>query len=265
MHNRERAGHFSRGAKAYDQVTPRPFAIYGQRLVDRAALPPDARVLDVATGRGAVLLPAAVRVGSQGHAVGVDLAEGMLNETASDLRRQQLAQATLCRSDACALPFSDDTFDVVLCGHAIWAFPQALYEFHRVLVTEGRLALTTVAQGCFDWVLKAIQAYEGREEPEQEERVPEPPVTTAEGLRARLQEARFDRVQVAEEETVFRYTHKSEWWNSLWTLGTQQTMERLSAEELAGLRRAIYDALEPYQRADGVYIPWRVLYGVGHK
>jgi SAM-dependent methyltransferase len=258
-HNRERAEHFSRGAKGYDRVTPRPFAVYGQQLVDRAARSPGSRVLDVATGRGAVLLPAARQVGRPGLAVGVDLSWGMLCETAVDVRGADLDQAVLCRSDAHALPFAEGTFDALFCGHAIWAFPQAIHEFHRVLAPGGMLALTIVAEGCFDWVLDALLPYERAEDPEPEERRPVPPITTPEGLRALIEDTGFARIEVTDEETPFRYTHKDEWWDTLWAMGTGGTMERMSPTELADFRRAIYDALERFQRVDGVYIPWRVL------
>ena len=54
------------------------FAHFGRRLVERAGVEPGHRVLDVATGRGAVLFPAAERAGVAGEAIGVDLAENMV-------------------------------------------------------------------------------------------------------------------------------------------------------------------------------------------
>jgi hypothetical protein len=47
----------------YDRVGPRFFSHFGRRLVALAQIPSGAHVLDVATGRGAVLFPAAECVG----------------------------------------------------------------------------------------------------------------------------------------------------------------------------------------------------------
>jgi hypothetical protein len=57
------SGVFSQVAVTYDRVGPRVFSHFGRRLVALAQIPSGAYVLDVATGRGAVLFPAAKCVG----------------------------------------------------------------------------------------------------------------------------------------------------------------------------------------------------------
>src|SRR4051794_41978436 len=54
------------------------FAHFGQRLVEVVGIEPEQRVLDVATGRGAVLFPAVERVGSAGGGGGGGLGGGMV-------------------------------------------------------------------------------------------------------------------------------------------------------------------------------------------
>src|SRR5262249_48963717 len=130
------AGTFDRAAATYDQVGPRFFAHFGRGLVAAADPPPGASVLDVATGRGACLFPAAKRVGPAGRVAGIDLAEGMVAETAAQIERMHLAQAEVRRMDAEHLDFPDVTFDVVLCGFALFFFADlagTLGEFWRVL------------------------------------------------------------------------------------------------------------------------------------
>jgi len=57
---------FDRAAATYDRVGPRFFSHFGRRLTELAELAPGMRVLDVAAGRGAVLFPAAEKVGAAG-------------------------------------------------------------------------------------------------------------------------------------------------------------------------------------------------------
>ena len=49
------SGIFDRAATTYGQVGPRFFSHFGRRLVELAQIPGSAKVLDVATGRGAQL------------------------------------------------------------------------------------------------------------------------------------------------------------------------------------------------------------------
>lgn len=46
---------------------------FGVRLVEHAAIPPGARVLDVGCGNGSSLFPAADRSGPGGYVVGIDI------------------------------------------------------------------------------------------------------------------------------------------------------------------------------------------------
>src|SRR5262245_58270894 len=139
-------GVFTRSASTYERI--RYFPIFGEWLVETAKIPEGAKVLDVACGRGAVLFPAAERVGPSGQVIGIDLAEGMARETQTEIQRRGLKQAKARQMDAEHLTFPDSSFDVVLCGFSLQFFPnlhQALSEFRRVLKSGGHIAVTTWA------------------------------------------------------------------------------------------------------------------------
>jgi SAM-dependent methyltransferase len=196
--------------------------------------------------------------------VGVDLTSEMLRQTAADLDRAGLDGATLCRMDAGRLAIADASFDVLLCGHAIWAFPHAAQEFYRVLRPGGRVALTVVTEGCFDWLLDAFAPYRlDADEDADQGADAGPAVNSAEGLDALLDDAGFCCVEIVPETTAFRFADEDEWWANLWTLGLRSTMERLSSDELGALRAAVDEQLEPFKRADGVYVPHHVFYALG--
>ena len=94
---------------------------FGRRLVDIAAIAPGNRVLDVASGRGAVLFPAAEKAGEFGDAVGVDFAEEMVRLASQEAARLQL-RSRLQVMDAEHLSLPDAAFDQVLCGFGIMFF-----------------------------------------------------------------------------------------------------------------------------------------------
>jgi ubiquinone/menaquinone biosynthesis C-methylase UbiE len=140
----------ARTAQQFTQLAPEYdvagcFVYYGQRLVDAAGVQPGQRVLDVASGRGAVLFPAAERAGQAGHAEGIDLAEGMVQATNADAERRSLP-VRVRQMDAESLDFPDASFDRVLCGFGIMFLPdqpRGLREFRRVLRPGGRLGVST--------------------------------------------------------------------------------------------------------------------------
>jgi SAM-dependent methyltransferase len=118
-------------AEFYESTfVPALFGPWARRLVDAAGLTPGRSVLDVACGSGVVARTAADRVGPSGSVTGLDLSEAML-AVARRLRpdvRWQLG-------DAGALPFEDDSFDVVLSQAALMFFGDrvaALREMGRV-------------------------------------------------------------------------------------------------------------------------------------
>jgi ubiquinone/menaquinone biosynthesis methyltransferase len=132
---------FSTVAPRYDFFT-RAFS-YGmdrhwkRALVDRAHLPGNAVVLDLASGTGDFSMEVAAKhPGSK--SVAVDLTERMLH-----LARKRGVQRAVC-GDAGMLPFADATFDCVFIGYGLRNFPNlnvALGEIERV-TRPGGLLLT---------------------------------------------------------------------------------------------------------------------------
>jgi ubiquinone/menaquinone biosynthesis C-methylase UbiE len=100
-------------------------------------------VLDIGAGRGAILCEAAERVGTDGRVTGIDIAPGMVDETAAEIARRGLRHAEMRLMDAGALlDLAEATFDHVLCGFAVFFFEDlsgVLREVLRVLKPGGRL------------------------------------------------------------------------------------------------------------------------------
>jgi len=129
------------------------FGHFGALLVERARLSPGDRVLDVAAGTGASLVPAARRVGATGSVVGLDLAPGMVDRLRELIARLGIENAEALVGDAESLPFQDETFEAVICGFGLFFFPdtdRALGEIRRVLQPGGRLALSTFTRAGSD-------------------------------------------------------------------------------------------------------------------
>ena len=112
------------------------------RMLD---LSPNSRVLDLACGPGNFTREFA-RVADEGLVVGLDASQAML---AVAVRETESANVAYVRGDACALPFSDGSFDAVCCFAALYLIEQpmrALDEIARVLAPGGRVALLSSCQ-----------------------------------------------------------------------------------------------------------------------
>jgi ubiquinone/menaquinone biosynthesis C-methylase UbiE len=127
------------------ELVPAVFGPWAPILVELAHPRPGERVVDIACGTGVVARIAAARVGPSGSVAGVDLNPGMLN-VARSVATASTPSAPIQWHEASAdkLPFPDSSFDIAYCQLGLQFFadrPAALREMHRVLVTEGRLAL----------------------------------------------------------------------------------------------------------------------------
>ncbi len=100
-------------------------------------------VLDVATGTGRVPRLLIDQDDFQGRVIGLDISRRMLFHAA--VKVGYAARAHLLWQTVTALPFPDDTFDIVVCLEAWEFFPQARHDLHelvRVLRPGGTLMIT---------------------------------------------------------------------------------------------------------------------------
>lgn len=155
---------FNTVSPIFDTIGPKYFTYFGEHLVDLTEIKEGDKVLDVATGRGALLFPAAKKVRDNGEVIGIDIAQGMVRETSAEIEKRHIINAKIFEMDAENLCFPDETFDHVLCGFAIFFFPDykaALNEFMRVLKDGGGLGLTTFYREDEEilWVHELMQKY----------------------------------------------------------------------------------------------------------
>jgi SAM-dependent methyltransferase len=133
------------GAEVYERgLVPAVFAPWAALLIEQARLRPGERVLDGACGAGVVARQAAQQVGPTGNVIGRDLHADML-AVARSLPELPGVSIRWQEGSAVALPFSDETFDVVVCQQGLQFFSDrraALREMQRVLAPGGRVVLS---------------------------------------------------------------------------------------------------------------------------
>ena len=131
--------------------------IVGETLCEAIDLAPNARVLDVAAGNGNATLAAARRFAD---VTSTDYVPGLLDASKRRADAQGFDNIDYHVADAEALPFDDETFDVVLSTFGVMFTPdqpQAASELARVCRKGGTIAMANwTPEGFIGQVFKTL-------------------------------------------------------------------------------------------------------------
>jgi ubiquinone/menaquinone biosynthesis C-methylase UbiE len=117
-----------------DKDDTRDFLVESAHLGNKTA----PRILDICCGTGSVILTFKERC-PQSLAIGYDFSHGMLRKAQE---KNINGGAIFVEGDAATLPFTDSSFDVVTCSHALYELKgesreRALREMKRVVRPDG--------------------------------------------------------------------------------------------------------------------------------
>lgn len=132
---------WDKAAAHYDRFWQKQLEPARARLLERAALRPGERVLDLACGTGVVTFAAANAVLPGGEVVGTDISDEMVAACRRSAAERGIAHARFERMEAEKVGFPDASFDVVLCALGLMYvtdFEGTVREMHRVLRPGGR-------------------------------------------------------------------------------------------------------------------------------
>lgn len=237
-------------------------------LFKRAAIAAARRILDVGCGPG-VLLPE-LTGSTQAEVTGLDLDLAFLNLAASqinlaasqvNLAARQIPRPRLVGGDALRLPFADRVFDISLCHFVLLWLPnplQALVEMGRVTRPGG--AVLALAEPDYGGRIDhpAPLAELGRLQAEALRR------QGADPLIGRQLSGLFQRAGLVDVQTGLL---GGEWhlplarsaWESEWATLEADLFDRLTPDQLAGLRALDWEAWQTGERV--LFVP--TFYAIG--
>lgn len=246
------------------------FTAIGQRLTEFAYIPPQGQVLDMAAGTGANLFPAAEKVGKDGRVIGIDLAEAMVKGTTAEIIDRGLHNVEMRQMDAEKLDFPDASFDRVLCGFALFFFPQldrTLFEVSRVLKPGGVfVASTFAAQGYpWSWYETLLKAYKLSSRVDRLVGLVTEPLERPKDIEEALKRTGFVHIHIETEEYDDRFEDEEAWWQRLWSSADEDLLRRLNQERLQRFRRDAFEQLQSLKGKDGIHGRYKVLLASGTK
>ncbi|GAB3190431.1 class I SAM-dependent methyltransferase [Nesterenkonia suensis] len=231
----------------FDRLGEHLWRPIGATTVELSAPQEGERVLDACCGNGASALPAARRVGPDGHVDAVDLSAPLL----ADLERQADGWENVTAAAADATSWGGDGYDLVQCVLGVFFFPDMTAGTEH-LVTRlrpgGRAAITIWRRGSMEaagrHLGQAITAVTGEELP------PRPPhlldeINTSETFGPWLADRGLRDVEVTESELRLPLSADLAWlvitgsgFAGMLTHLSEDQIERVRQEYLVSLQEA---------------------------
>jgi len=260
------------------------WSAFGEKLVQHMDLMSGARILDVGTGGGGCLIPAAKIIGSSGRIIGIDRWENQVAKTLENIKNNFLTNATAEIMDARDLIYDADTFDSVICGFIgfddVFDFQNHKYRKEndkmkhilRVLKPGGKAGFSTwLSQGELNCLRKLLQDYLGNFTIKSQEEIDNIPISyskeTKEGFEKILQDAGFNNIQVFSEDFSLKYENVDEWFSVMkrsgWIL--HHTLDKDEKKILDFKEKMLPQGISSYKQKDGYYFTKSVIFAFGTK
>jgi ubiquinone/menaquinone biosynthesis C-methylase UbiE len=259
----EHAG-WQQAAAEYDATFAQATAPFVETLLDAAGVVAGIRVLDVCCGTGLVTAAATAR---GARTIGLDFSPAMLHQA-----RHAHPELQFDEGDAEALPYAEDSFDVVVSNFGIHHVPRpdkALAEATRVLRPGGRIAFTTWAAPAENiaWRLLFDAIRDHGDLDAAKTPASGGKLGTADAVLQLLRDAGFADVRAEPVCREWRADDPHDLFAAL-ARGTVRTAALIAAQPVAArpaIEAAVASAAMPYRRGDGFAVPIVAILGRGTK
>ncbi|NHJ05597.1 MAG: class I SAM-dependent methyltransferase [Candidatus Heimdallarchaeota archaeon] len=256
----------------------------GKRLAEHMNYKKNSTVLDIGTGGGACLLPAAKMIGMEGQAIGIDLWKNRIDETIENAKKNGLENVSAQIMDARKITFENKTFDYVISGFLglsqIYDFQKNVYRTEntmmndviRILKSNGKIGISTwFKQEELDHLRELIQNYLKNHIKASQKEIDSVPISYSkehvQGVEKLLKDAGFLNIEILVEDFVLKYQSVEEWFDMMkrvgWILGTTFHKDEKLIQDFK--EKMLPKGIESYWKDEGYYFTKSVIFAFGSK
>jgi ubiquinone/menaquinone biosynthesis C-methylase UbiE len=256
-----------RAPEIYENVmVPLWFGRWAEALIELVDPKNGEKILDVACGTGVTTRLVKEKVGPTGHVTGLDINAGMLikaRELAADL------DIEFNESDVVDTTLQSNSFSAVISQHGYHYFPDqaaALAEFYRVLMPQGRIAIS-IWDGHSAYTEAICHAVEKFISPEiariqRSQRI----TPSASDLTKQLSDAKFERVEIVRQQLNIKVPKPSEFVPlHLGSMPIAQAFIDLPDDQKDALISDVENSMSDYIKGDQMMYPDAVNVATGIK
>lgn len=255
-------------AEGADREALRFSAFCADRLVANLHPAVGDKILDVATGTGAVALAASQMVGPAGRVTAIDTAELLLARLEAKISQFGIANIDVHTMDAAHLDFRRDYFRHTTCSLGLFWLSDprtAVREWVRVTRPGGSVNLAVFAPQVFQPQLGFLQQRMAQYSGRRDTPFSWNQVSQHETLRALLQDAGLVDVTVHAEQLGYHLRDTQEWWEVIWHSALRLLVEQLPVAQRERFRTEHLAEVEALATADGLWLDVAVLFARGLK
>ncbi len=250
---------FDEVASGYDSPALRFFPFSADRVLSHLSPKPGSRILDAATGTGALAVALAQAVGPQGRVMGIDLSAAMLDRAAHNTAKMALNNIDLFEMDAEAPEFRSDYFDAVTCGFGLFFLPDmlaALKQWRRMTKPGGTVLFTSFTAEAFvplaEHFFTALESFGLDFSGEQQ--LASQRLVEAETCRQLMEETGFEAVEQHTDQLGYHLRGPDDWWEVVWNSGLRGIVQRLSAGQQEEFQREHLAQLASLVTEEGLWM-----------
>lgn len=266
-HKQRIIGVFDTIATGYDHAALRFFSFAADRAVKILDPRPGQKVLDIATGTGAIAIACAQAVKPDGRVIAIDLSQTMLDMTLQNTRRMGLNNVDQFQMDADTLEFRKNYFDHSICSFGLFFLPdmqKALTEWKRVTKPGGKVLFTSFSEASFDPMVKLFVeqleslGVEMNNPPFATQRLSDPDI-----CKELMRDAGLESVGVEIAQVGYHLQCIDDWWAVVWNSGMRGLVQRLGEDQQAEFKKLHLESVQSLFAEKGLWLNVEVLVSQG--